>query len=112
MSNPAESSMSDSSRRLLRHTLATLAYRGGRELRGAHDEFAGFRAFETTRTPVQILSHIGDLLDWALSMAKGKQVWRDSAQLTWAVEAERFYASLKAFDAYLASDSPLNTPVE
>ncbi len=104
--------MSDSSRRLLRHTLATLAYRGGKALRGAPDEFAGFRAFETTRTPVQILSHIGDLLDWALSMAKGKQVWRDSAQLTWAVEAERFYASLKAFDAYLASDSPLSTPVE
>jgi hypothetical protein len=32
----------DSSRHLLRHALATLAYRGGKTLRGAPESFAGF----------------------------------------------------------------------
>src|ERR1039458_6986584 len=59
---------------LLRHTLATLAYRGGKALRGAPAKFAEFRVGEAPRTPGQILAHIGDLLDWSLSMADGKQV--------------------------------------
>ncbi|HLY15613.1 MAG TPA: hypothetical protein VKR61_00245, partial [Bryobacteraceae bacterium] len=64
---------SDPKRDLFRHTLATLAYRGGKALRGAPPNFAGYRAAETTRTPEQILAHIGDLLDWSLSVAKGKE---------------------------------------
>ncbi|HEY6390895.1 MAG TPA: hypothetical protein VIX89_06435 [Bryobacteraceae bacterium] len=112
MSTPAQTPAPDSSRQLLRHTLATLAYRGGKALRGAPDAFADFHACETTRTPVQILAHMGDLFDWALSMAKGQQVWRDAPPLAWAAEAERFFASLKAFDDYLGSGLPLNTPAE
>jgi hypothetical protein len=65
--------MNDSSRDLLRHAVATLAYRGGKTLRGAPETFAGFRAAPKTRTPAEILAHIGDLLDWALSIAQGKQ---------------------------------------
>ena len=30
------------------------------------------------RTAGEILAHIGDLLDWALSIARGQQVWKDS----------------------------------
>jgi len=44
---------------------------------------------------------MGDLLDWALSMAQGRQVWRESSPLSWAAETERFFACLKAFDAFL-----------
>ena len=58
---------------LLRHTVATLAYRGGKALRGAPAAFSGFQAAPGVRTPGQILAHLGDLLDWALSLAKGKQ---------------------------------------
>jgi hypothetical protein len=112
MSTPAQNLVPDSSRQLLRHALATLAYRAGKALRGAPDEFAGFHASETTRTPVQILAHMGDLFDWALSMAKGKQAWRDSSELPWTAEVERFFASLKAFDEYMRSDLPLNAPAE
>jgi hypothetical protein len=60
--------MTDGKSSPLRHTLATLAYRGGKALRGAPAEFAEFHAGLTTRTPAQILAHIGDLLDWALSL--------------------------------------------
>src|SRR6476469_6180852 len=61
---------SDTKREMLRHSVATLAYRGTKAVRGASDLFASFKASETTRTPAQILAHIGDLLDWALSIAK------------------------------------------
>ncbi len=64
---------SDTKREMLRHTVATLAYRGAKAVRDAPDSFASFQASETTRTPAQILAHIGDLLDWALSIAKGAE---------------------------------------
>ena len=74
---------------LLRHTLATLAYRGGKALRGAPVEFAAFRVGEQPRTPGQILAHIGDLLDWSLSMADGKQAWHDKIAGTAVVRAPK-----------------------
>ncbi len=55
---------------------------------------------------------MGDLLDWALSIARGRQQWRDSAPLPWNEEVRRFFTALEAFDAYLASDSPLEAPAE
>ena len=94
-------------RELFRHTLATLAYRGGKTLRGADAEFAQFRAGENTRTPLEILAHIGDLMEWALSIAKGKEEWKKADLGTWDQEVARFFASLQAFDDYLASAAPL-----
>ncbi len=109
------SAMSDplsGQRAMLRHTLATLAYRGGKALRGASAAVAAFRVGDATRTPAQILAHIGDLLDWGLSMAKGKQVWHDSELLSWDEGTARFFAALERFDAFLASDAPLGCGVE
>src|ERR1017187_2879543 len=97
---------------LLRHTLATLAYRGGKALRGAPAEFAEFRVGEPPRAPGQILAHIGDLLDWALTLAEGKQAWHDSPPLAWEQGTARFFAALGAFDRRLASDVPPACPAE
>jgi hypothetical protein len=94
-------------REMLRHTLATIAYRGGKTLNGAPDAFATFRAGDSTRTPGEILAHIGDLFDWALTTAKGAQQWKESAQLPWDQEIARFFAALGQLDAFLASDAPL-----
>ncbi len=94
-------------RALLRHTLATVAYRGGKALRGAPESFANFRSGDDGRTPAQILAHLCDLYDWALSIVSGKQVWRDSEPLPWEKEVERFFAALKKFDDYLASNADL-----
>lgn len=96
-----------SSRQLLRHAVATVAYRGGKAVRGAPESFARFKIGEESRTPEQILAHIGDLYDWALSCARGKQQWHESKPLPWPQEVQRFFKALKAFDDYLASDSPL-----
>jgi hypothetical protein len=103
---------SESARQLLRHTVATVAYRGGKALRGASESFANFRLGENSRTPAKILAHLGDLFDWALSMAQGETAWRDSDPLSWNAEVERFFATLKKFDGLLASSEPLKAPID
>ncbi|HSB53135.1 MAG TPA: hypothetical protein VLD58_02220 [Gemmatimonadales bacterium] len=102
----------DSARGLLRHSVATLSYRIAKILAGTPDSFAAYAAGPGSRTPAQILAHMGDLLDWALSMAKGKQAWRDSTPLPWAEEQARFFTALLAFDAWLAGDEPLGYAAE
>ena len=98
---------SNPKRELLRHTLATLAYRGAKAVRDAPDSFAAFHANDTTRTPLQILAHIGDLMEWALSMAKGSETWHNAEPLPWPQEIERFHNALARFDDFLASDAEL-----
>ena len=102
----------DSQRAFLRHTLATLAYRGGKVLRNAPPGFGTFRAGDTTRRPDQLLAHIADLLDWTLDLASGTKRARDSEPGSWEGEAARFYAGLEALDTFLASGEPLQQPVE
>jgi len=103
---------SDTKREMLRHTVATLAYRGAKAARGAPDSFASFKASETTRTPAQILAHIGDLLDWALSIAEGKETWHNAEPLPWNEEISRFHAALARLDEYLAPDIELSATCE
>ena len=97
----------DEKRALLRHMVATVAYRGGKAVRGAPASFAAFSGDASDRTAVKILAHLGDLYDWALSQAKGAEAWHDSTPLAWDREVERFFAALQRFDDYLASDAPL-----
>ena len=97
----------DEKRALLRHTVATVAYRGGKAVRDAPAQFAAFSGDASDRTAARILAHIGDLYDWALSQAQGAEAWHDSTPLAWDREVERFFAALQTFDAYLASDAPL-----
>jgi len=101
-----------SSRLLLRHTLATLAYRGGKALRDAPPGFEKTCACEGGRSAGEVLSHVGDLFDWAASMVRGKTVWRASAPLPWDEEVERFFATLSAFDAALEEAADLPMPPE
>jgi len=110
--NPSTSLVSDPARHLLRHALATLAYRGGKALRGAPDSFSAFTCGGGCRSAGEILAHIGDLLDWGLSMADGRRQWHDSKPQSWSDDTNRFHAALAAFDSYLASDKPLEAPLE
>ena len=104
--------MTDPKRELLRHTVATLAYRAGKTVRGALPSFAMYGSEATDRTPAKILTHMGDLMDWALSMSQGRKEWHDSAPLAWDAEVERFFAAIKAFDDFLASDALLAVSAE
>src|SRR5687768_10747423 len=97
----------DDARALLRHTLATLGYRADKALRAAPPDFAAYAAGPGSRTAAQIVAHMGDLFDWALSMARGQPAWCESPPLPWNDEVARFFGALEAFDAYVASDEPL-----
>ncbi len=92
--------------------VATVAYRGGLACVDAPESFASFRATSTTRTPGEILAHIGDLLEGSLHLVKGEMVYLTSTPLPWKEEVTRFFTAVKAFDVYLASDAPLACPVE
>lgn len=96
----------DGKRELLRHAVATVAYRAARALEDAPAEFAGFAG--CGRTPAQILAHLGDLFDWALSQVKGEERWRTSAPLAWNEEKARFFAALEAFDSALAAPGSIH----
>ncbi|MCX6594386.1 MAG: hypothetical protein NTZ56_22960 [Acidobacteria bacterium] len=97
---------------MLRHVLATLAYRAGKALRGAGPEFARFSAGEGVRTPVEILAHMSDLLDWALSYTLDAPVWVAKPAGEWEAEVARFHAALETLDERLAAAEPLKVSQE
>ena len=97
----------DSARALLRHTLATVAYRAAKACRGAPDGFTDFRAASDSRSAGEILSHLGDLLEWVDSQARGAQAWRVSMPAAWDDDVARFHRALQRLDDYLASGAPL-----
>ena len=97
---------------LLRHTLATLAYRAAKTLRGAPNGFQHVRAAPATRSAGQILAHISDLVEWARRAADGQMDWRESQPDSWEREVARFFSALKALDDRLATQVPLACPPE
>jgi hypothetical protein len=99
-------------RNLLRHTLATLAYRGAKPLREAPADFGATRACPTCRSAGEILAHIGDLLDWALTAVRGEMKWMQTPPQLWDADVTRFFAALQKLDDYLASDAPLGCPAD
>ena len=102
----------DLKREVLRHMVATVAYRSGLAVVDAPESFAEFRAHETTRTPGELLAHIGDLLEGSLHLLKGEMVYLTSTPLPWKDEVTRFFSAVKNLDLYLASEAPLGCPVE
>lgn len=101
----------DPATEFLRHSIATLAYRGRKAIEGAPEGFGGFRVGPSSRTPGEILAHVCDVLDWGLSQVEGRQTWYDSGSVTWDEGSARFFAALEALDRRLASGAPSAYPV-
>jgi hypothetical protein len=94
---------SGGARDIVRHTLATLAYRASKAIRGAPESYGGFRVGATSRSPAEILSHMGDLMDWALSMAQGREQWQVHPPRSWSDDVDRLFTAITMLDRYLAS---------
>jgi len=94
----------------LRHTLATLAYRAAKVLRDAPADFSVWRPGATSRSAGEILSHLSDLCDWALSLAQGDERWTTTAPGSWTEDSKRFFTALTALDQYLSSSAELHAP--
>jgi hypothetical protein len=102
----------DEKREMLRHAVATIAYRAEKSVRGAPESFAAFAASPASRTPAQILAHMSDLFDWALSIAQGTEKWGQLQPLPWDGEVARFFEKLELFEAFLGSNEPLAASAE
>jgi hypothetical protein len=96
----------------LRHALATLGYRAAKPLRDAPADFSSFRAAQGSRSAGEILAHLGDLMDWALSLARGKEKWHNSKPQAWPDDVARFFVALSEVDQQLASGAALGVPAE
>jgi hypothetical protein len=96
----------DDPRPLLRRIVATLAYRAAKVLRDAPPHFGPMQSGSSTRRPVQIVAHMGDLMTWALSIAQGTSVWNAGGSDDWDGEVRRFFDGLDSLDAELAADRP------
>ena len=94
-------------RLILRHALATLAYRASKTVRGAPETFAVYRVTADSPSPQEIMAHMGDLMDWALTMAEGSPKWNRSKPLSWNDEINRFFTTIQRFDDYLESGLPI-----
>jgi len=90
-------------RLFLRHTLATLAYRAGKTVRGTPEVFGQYRVTPESPSSVEILAHMGDLMDWVLRMVQGTPSWNNSKPLPWESEIARFFAAVMALDDYLVA---------
>jgi hypothetical protein len=97
---------------MLRHAVATVAYRLRKAVDGASPAFEGFRAGSSSRSAGEILSHVGDLFDWAISIVKEQQAWPAPAARSWEADIDRCFRLLGELDALLASDRPVEVPLE
>jgi hypothetical protein len=85
---------------LLRHFLATLAYRTQKAIRGAPPEFAHFQPVEGVRTPAQIVRHMSGLLGYVRTLFVGAE-YRPQPLETMDEEVLRFHDLLKEVSALL-----------
>ena len=97
---------------MLRHLLATVAFRASVAVADVGDDFANFRVGKTVRTPGEILAHIGDLIYGSHFLLKGEMVRLNSKPMSWSDETERFFSGIRELDVFLASDAELAFPVE
>ena len=94
-------------RLFLRHALATLAYRAGKAVRGTPAEYGDCRVTPESKSPREILAHMGDLMEWLLRQLQGEGRWTTATPLPWEPEIVRFFGAVAALDAYLASGAPI-----
>ena len=105
-------SNTDATRTIVRHLVATLAYRASKVLREVPLGFGEFSTSPGTRLPVEIVAHLGDLMGWAVRMVQGEYVWRAEGSKDWDAEVNRFFDGLAELDRGLASDEPIIYPLE
>src|SRR4051812_35345522 len=94
----------DTARAALRQLAATLAYRAAKTLRDAPASFATFRITPQSRSAVEIMGHMADLMRWGVWLARGEHAWKAEGGDDWNTEVDRFFGGLAEIDAILAAD--------
>lgn len=94
-------------RALLRHMLATLAYRAQKALHDAPEAFGDFEAGFGVRTPKELLRHMTGVLGYARTWFRGGERERPAPLDTLSDEVTRFHLMLGDLSQHLANDDPL-----
>lgn len=97
---------------LFRHTLASLAYRGGKTIRGVSESFPQFKVTPQAKAPIFILAHINDLFDWTIHLIEGESIWVNSSPSSWDDETKRFHAGLQKIDDLIVSGAEMKCSFE
>ena len=107
---PSILSSDPTTRVVLRHVAATLAYRAAKVLRDVPPDFAHASFGAATRQPVRIVAHLADLMAWGVTIARGDTKWKAEGSDDWGVEVARFFDNLATLDRELASDQFAGSP--
>lgn len=97
----------DAQRALLKHFLATIAYRTQKALRGAPDSFADFRAGANLRTPHEIIWYMTGVLGYARTFFQAG-VWQPDYLDDFRDEVGRFHLVLQDLGTLLEREIPRN----
>ena len=97
---------------LLRHALATLAYRTEKALRNPPPGFEAFTPAPQCRPALAIVAHMGDLMEWGERMTHGERRWEAVPQTSWDAAGDRFFRALAALDGALAASVNETLPLE
>jgi hypothetical protein len=89
---------------VVRHLVATLAYRAAKVLRDVEPGFAQTSFGDATRKPIVIVAHLGDLIWWAISVTHGAHDWKPQGTGDWNAEVARFFDNLEKLDLEIASN--------
>lgn len=102
----------DVSWQFLRHTVATLAYRAEKVLRDVPEGFGAVRASARNRTALEIVVHMGDLMDWGERFARGEYRWQPVSVDDWHAAVGRFFDGLARLDQAISAGPPDDYPAE
>jgi hypothetical protein len=98
--------LSPDTTRLMRHLVATIAYRASRAFRDAPAGFANVRLADDGWCAKEMVLHMANVLAFAYSTITQSDRVRHEPK-DWAGEVERFYAILGDIDAKLAAGASL-----
>lgn len=83
---------------VVRHALATLAYRANRVLEGAPAGFGDFDAGHGVMTPCKMLAHMSLILAYARAQLLGAEFQRPTEVDEWSMEVDRFFDTIGQLD--------------
>jgi hypothetical protein len=95
----------DAQRALLKHFLATIAYRTQKALRGAPDSFADFRAGANLRSPHEMIWHMTGVPGYARTFFESG-VWQPERLDDFDDEVRRFHLVLEDLGGMLERETP------
>jgi hypothetical protein len=88
---------------VLRHLVATIAFRATVAVRGFPAEAASKAAAEGARTPLELLAHVADLMQWSALLVRAEGRPQRATDASWEAAEARLYVGLAALDAALVA---------